>query len=93
MRIEEVRAAALRFLKDVMDKEGAVVKTSRAPEGWEVWIEVAEESQYMKALGVRARVVDRNLYELKLSDDLEILSYELSRPPDRGGLPPGPKRA
>lgn len=93
MRIEEARGTAVRFLKDVLGKEGVVVKTSQTPEGWEVGIEVAEESEYMKALGVRARVVDRSLYELKLSDALEVLSYELKRPLEPRGAPPAPKRA
>lgn len=37
--------------------------------------EVTEENAYAKALGIPAPVMDRNLYEAKLSDDLEVVSY------------------
>jgi hypothetical protein len=75
MKIEEVNRAVLGFLREVLKKEGAIVKTSKTPDGWEVQVEVIEENAYTKALGIQARVMDRNLYEAKLSDDLEIVSY------------------
>lgn len=76
MKIEEARKAATDFLNGSLQKEGAIVKMSKTSEGWEVQVEVIEESKYIKALGVPATVRDRNLYEVRLDDKLEVLSYE-----------------
>ncbi len=87
MKIEGVNRAVLGFLREVLKKEGTIIKTSKASEGWEVQVEVIEESAYMKALGIAARVMDRNVYEAKLSEDLEVVSFE------RVGQPMVTKRA
>jgi hypothetical protein len=76
MKIEEARKAATEFLKGTLEKEGAVVKMSKTPEGWEVQVEVIEPSEYIKALGIPATVRERNLYEVKLGQGLEVVSYE-----------------
>ena len=76
MKIEGVNRAVLGFLREVLKKEGTIIKTSKTSEGWEVQVEVIEESAYMKALGIPARVMDRNVYEAKLSEDLEVVSFE-----------------
>jgi hypothetical protein len=74
MKIEEVNREVLGFLRDVLKKEGAIIGTRRTPEGWEVQVEVIEENAYVRALGIPTRVMDRNVYEAKLSDDLEVVS-------------------
>ncbi|MBI3779863.1 MAG: gas vesicle protein [candidate division NC10 bacterium] len=76
MKIEVVNRAVLGFLREVLKKEGTIIKTSKTSEGWEVQVEVIEESAYMKALGIPARVMDRNFYEAKLSEDLDVVSFE-----------------
>jgi len=76
MKIEEVNRAAQGFLREVLKKDGAIIKTSKTSEGWEVQVEVIEENALTKALGIPARVMDRNFYEAKLSNDLEVISYE-----------------
>jgi hypothetical protein len=76
MKIEEARKAATEFLRGTLQKEGAIVKMSRTPEGWEVQVEVIEASEYIKALGIPTVVRDRNLYEVRLDDKLEVLSCE-----------------
>lgn len=76
MGIEEARRAATEFLRGTLQKEGAIVKMSRTPEGWEVQVEVIEVSEYIKALGIPTTVKDRNLYEIKLDQNLDVLSYE-----------------
>ena len=74
--MDGVNRAVLGFLMEVLKKEGTIIKTSKTSEGWEVQVEVIEESAYMKALGIAARVMDRNVYEAKLSEDLEVVSFE-----------------
>lgn len=76
MRMEEAGKAATEFLKGTLQKEGAIVKMSKTPEGWEVQVEVIEASEYIKALGIPATVRERNLYDVTLDDKLGILSCE-----------------
>jgi len=76
MKIEEVNRAVLAFLREVLKKDGAVVKTSKIDEGWEAQVEVIEASEFIKALGIPTTVMDRNIYELKLDQNLEVVSYE-----------------
>jgi len=75
MKIEEVNRVVQDFLSEVLKKEGTIIKTSKTSEGWEVQVEIIEENAYVKALGIPARVMDRNFYEAKLSDDLDVVSY------------------
>ncbi len=37
--------------------------------------EIYEESSFIKSLGLSTRVQDRNIYEIKLTDNLEVNSY------------------
>ena len=76
MKIEEARKVATEFLKGTRQKEGAIVKMGKTPEGWEVQVEVIEASEYIKALGIPATVRERNLYGVKLDEKLEVLSCE-----------------
>ena len=76
MKIEEARRAATEFLGGTLQKEGAVVKINKTHEGWEVQVEVIEPSEFIKALGIPTVVRDRNLYEIKLDQNLEVVSYE-----------------
>ena len=68
---------AVEFLKKTLKvKEGKVVKATKASLGWEIEAEVYEESSFMKSLGLATKVQDRNIYVVKLSDGLEVESYE-----------------
>ncbi len=76
MKIEDARKVATEFLKGTLQKEGAVVKMGKIPEGWEVQVEVIEPSEFIKALGIPATVRERNCYGVKLDEKLEVLSCE-----------------
>ena len=74
--IEKVGKAVTEFLKQTLNvKDVKVIKVTRADEGWETEAEVYEESSFIKALGLPTRVQDRNFYEVKLNDSLEVESY------------------
>ena len=74
--IVQVGKAVSEFLKATLNaKDVKVVKVTRAAEGWETEAEVYEESSFIKALGLNTRVQDRNFYEVKLNDKLEVESY------------------
>jgi len=74
--VEEVAKAVSEFLKQTLNvKDVKVIKVTKADEGWETEAEVYEESSFIKALGLPTRVQDRNFYEVKLNDSLEVESY------------------
>ena len=75
--IEETGVKAVEFVKKTLRLADAqVVKAVRGESGWEVEVEVFEESAFIKALGLPTRVRDRNVYVVNLDDDLNIQSYE-----------------
>jgi hypothetical protein len=71
--IEEAKKAVSEFLKETLNVK--VIKASMAGDGWEGEAEVYEESSFIKSLGLPTRVQDRNFYEVKLNDSLEVESY------------------
>lgn len=75
--IEEARKAVSEFLKKTLNvKDVKVIKAAKAGDGWESEAEVYEESSFIKSLGLPTRVQDRNIYEVKLADNLDVESYE-----------------
>lgn len=83
--IEEAKKAVVEFLKKTIGvKDVKVIKAAKAGDGWESEAEVYEESSFIKSLGLPTRVQDRNIYAIKLNDDLEVQSYER-----KGQLSPG----
>ncbi len=75
--IEDVRKAVIEFLKKTIGvKDVKVIKAAKVGNGWEAEAEVYEESSFIKSLGLPTRVQDRNIYSIKLNDDLEVQSYE-----------------
>ncbi len=74
--IAQVGKAVSEFLKQTLNaKDVKVIKVTKADEGWETEAEVYEESSFIKALGLNTKVQDRNFYEVKLNDSLEVESY------------------
>ena len=75
--IAETGRAVVEFLKGMLDVEQVkVIKVTKVDGGWETEAEVYEESSFLKSLGLPSRIQDRNIYLVKLDDDLEIESYE-----------------
>jgi hypothetical protein len=75
--IEEARKAVAEFLRKTLNvKDVKVIKAANVSDGWESEAEVYEESSFIKSLGLPTRVQDRNIYSIKLNDDLEVQSYE-----------------
>lgn len=76
--IEKAGRAVSEFLKKTLNvKDVRVIKAAKVGEGWETEAEVYEESSFIKSLGLPTRVRDKNIYEVKLDDNLEVQSYEL----------------
>lgn len=75
--IEKARDVIADFLKKTLNaNEVKIFKEMRTTDGWEAEAEVYEDSSFIKALGLHTRVQDRNIYEVKLNHELEVLSYE-----------------
>ncbi|MEI6308418.1 MAG: hypothetical protein WCP58_02095 [bacterium] len=75
--IEKARQAALRFLEESLNLEGAkLFAVRKTEEGWEASAEVFEDSTFIKSLGIASRTKDRNIYHLKLSPELVVVGYE-----------------
>ncbi len=75
MEIEKVGKAIRDFFKKTLGKDSKVIKIAKTQDGWIGEAEVYEESSFIKSLGLSTRVQDRNIYEIKLTDALEVTSY------------------
>jgi len=76
--IEAAREAVTIFISKALNvEEVRVIGVTKVDDGWEMEAEVYEESSFIKSLGLPTRVKDRNIYIVKLSDNLEVGSYEL----------------
>ena len=75
--MEEVKDIVVAFLQKALStKDIKVIGASKTGTQWLVEAEVYEENAFMKSLGLPTRVLDRNLYEVKLDEALEVESYE-----------------
>jgi hypothetical protein len=75
--IEEAGKISSEFLKRTLNvKDVKIIKAGRLSDGWETEAEVYEESSFIKSLGLPTRLHDRNIYSVKLDEDLEVQSYE-----------------
>ena len=78
-------ARAVTFLKEMLGKEGEIIKATKSDTGWEVEIEVVEQSEYMKRIGIPKPVYDKNVYRVLLDRNFELLSYERKGQKPLGG--------
>jgi len=69
-------AKAVEFLKEMLDKEGEVIKATKTSDGWEVEVEAVERSEYMKKIGISKPVYDKNIYRVMLDQNFDLVSYE-----------------
>jgi hypothetical protein len=75
--IDKAAQAMSGFLKKTLPVEDVkVVKITKIPEGWEGEVEVYEESSFIKSIGLSTKVKDRNIYKIKVDENLEVQSYE-----------------
>ena len=75
--IEEAKDAVVEFLQKALDvKDVKVIGATKVDNQWHIEAEVYEENSFLKSLGLPTRVQDRNIYEVRLNDNLEVESYE-----------------
>jgi hypothetical protein len=75
MRIEQVREAIRNFFEKTLGRDAKIIKIIKSEDGWIGEAEIYEESAFIKSLGLPSRAQDRNTYEIKLTDTLEVISY------------------
>lgn len=78
-------AKAVAFLRDMLGKEGDIIKADKTDKGWEVEVEVIEQSEYMKRIGIPKPVYDKNVYRVILGQNFELVSYERKSQKPSGG--------
>jgi len=75
--IQEAKNMVVEFLQKALDVTNVkVIGATKIDNVWHIEAEVYEESSFMKSLGLPTKVQDRNIYEVKLNDNLEVESYE-----------------
>lgn len=67
---------AVEFIKEILGKEGDIIKAAKTDSGWEVEVEVIEQSEYMKKIGIPKPVYDKNVYCVILDQNFDLVSYE-----------------
>lgn len=75
--IEEAKGIVVEFLQKALDvKDVKVIGATKVDNQWHIEAEVYEESSFLKSLGLPTKVQDKNIYEVRISDNLEVESYE-----------------
>jgi len=75
--IEEAKGIVVEFLQKALDvRDVKVIGATKIDNQWHIEAEVYEENSFLKSLGLPTKVQDRNIYEVRLSDNLEVESYE-----------------
>jgi len=77
MKIDEVRAVIEDFFKSTLKKNSKIMRITKEEDGWSGDAEIYEESSFIKSIGLPTKVQDRNIYEIKLNDELDVMSYGL----------------
>jgi uncharacterized pyridoxamine 5'-phosphate oxidase family protein len=75
--MEEAKGIVVEFLQKALDiKDVKVIGATKIDNQWHIEAEVYEENSFLRSLGLPTKVQDRNIYEVMLSDNLEVESYE-----------------
>lgn len=72
VKTADVIKATLKFFEDALEKVGRVIEVNKNKDGWNLRVEVLEESEYMRRRG-RGDLLA--IYEVKVDNDLNIASY------------------
>ena len=63
------------FLEEHIGSAAQVLKVAKTDEGWMGEAEIFEDSSFIKSLGLKTNVQDRNIYVVELADNMEVISY------------------
>jgi uncharacterized pyridoxamine 5'-phosphate oxidase family protein len=75
--IQEAKNTVVEFLQKALDSKNVkVIGATKIDNQWHIEAEVYEENSFLKSIGLPTRVQDRNIYDVKLNDNLEVEAYE-----------------
>jgi uncharacterized pyridoxamine 5'-phosphate oxidase family protein len=75
--IEKAKDTVVEFLQKALNvKDVKIIGAAKVDNEWHVEAEVYEENSFLRSLGLPTRVQDKNIYEVRLNDNLEVESYE-----------------
>jgi len=75
--IQEAKNMVIEFLQKALEVTNVkVIGAVKVDNEWHIEAEVYEENSFLKSLGLPTKVQDRNIYVVKLSDNLQVESYE-----------------
>lgn len=78
MTFEHAAKKVVDFVSSMTDSKAKLVKLEKTMQdggGWIGYAEVFEESAFIKSIGLPSRVMDKNLYEVRLNNVLEVIGY------------------
>ncbi|MFN3386021.1 MAG: hypothetical protein ACK42Y_05480 [Candidatus Thermochlorobacter sp.] len=75
MGFEEAAKKLVSFVSAMTGNTAKLVKLEKVPEGWLGYAEVYEESAFIKSVGLPSKVMDRNIYEVKMNASLEVTAF------------------
>ncbi len=78
MSFEQAAQKVIELVSTMTHSQAKLVKLEKTMQdggGWIGYAEVFEESAFIKSLGLPSRVMDRNLYEVRLNNALEVIGY------------------
>jgi hypothetical protein len=77
MDIKRVIKKLAEFSKQNLGNDAKVVEVSGGSGGWNGLVEVYEDDPFIKSLGLGAPVKTRQLYEIQLDDNLQVVGFGL----------------
>jgi hypothetical protein len=79
MSIDKAGKTINDFLNKKLGRDSKIIRLEKTEKGWLGDAEVFEDSSFIKSLGLATKVQDRNIYELLLDNDLEVVGYILKK--------------
>lgn len=81
MQIDQAIKQVKVFFQNNLGKTGDIIGAQKTDDGWLAEIEIIEDEEYLKKHGRNGIIA---LYEVKLTDDLEVIHYERKSLRERG---------
>lgn len=81
MEIDRVLRQVEIFFKNTLKKNGEVIGAVKTDDGWRAQIEVLEDEDYMRKHARHGLIA---LYDVRLTNDLEVIHYERKSLRERG---------
>lgn len=75
MGFEDAAKKLISFVSSMTGNAAKLVKLEKIPDGWLGYAEVYEESAFIKSVGLPSKVMDRNIYEVKMNAALEVVAF------------------